>query len=186
MKQEIPEVLRHLNGKLEIDYLIGQGAFGQVYAASHQTYKKKLAVKIEWRETNENSNGEGFSMLLREAKILMALRNKPGYPSVKEFKSASQFHYLVMDRLGPNVNSLLKYCGQKFSLKTSLMIFDQAVVRLQTLHETGFLHRDVKPDNLVVGNEQSQDQVYLIDFGISKPYKNRDGKNLVTKESTWR
>ena len=175
MKQDAPPALRNPHGNLALSCLIGQGAFGQVYAAEHLTYKKKLAVKVEWREVDRVVNEQGFSMLLREAKILMAMRTKSGFPSVKEFKSTDKFHYLVMDRLGPNVNSLLKFCNQKFSLKTTLMIFDQAVLRLETLHGAGFLHRDVKPDNFVVGDEHNQEHLYLIDFGVSKAFKNSDG-----------
>jgi serine/threonine protein kinase len=180
MSQEVTEVLRHLNGNLQPVYLLGQGAFGQVYTAEHHFYKTKIAVKIEWREVNGAINDHGFSMLLREAKILIAIWTKLRTPSVKEIKSTSKFHYLVMERLDPNVNSLLRNCDHRFSLKTTLMIFDQAVSRLETLHGSGFLHRDVKPYNFVVGNDQSQEHVYVIDFTISKAYTNRDGKTWLT------
>ena len=58
--------------------------------------------------------------------------------------------------------------SRTFSLKTILMIGLQVIDRLEAFHKIGYLHRDVKPDNLVIGFEEKNKIIYLIDFGLAK------------------
>ena len=58
--------------------------------------------------------------------------------------------------------------NRRFSLKTVLMIGLQVIDRLEAFHKIGYLHRDVKPDNLVIGFEEKNKIIYLIDFGLAK------------------
>lgn len=72
-------------------------------------------------------------------------------------------------------------------MKTVLMIGDHLIQRIQSLHNKCFLHRDIKPDNFLMGLGKKQHIVYMIDFGLAKRYKDprtgehipyRDGKSL--------
>ena len=173
MESEEQEVARQLGTNLILKEKIGQGAFGQVFGANHKAYPRQLAIKVEWKK---NEDSEATKTLLREAKILRELRDTEGIPSVKEYKSAEKLRYLVMDRLGPSVANLLKHCHGGLSLKTTLMLFDQLVTRLESVHNKGFIHRDIKPENFVVGDEKAQNTVYLIDFGISKSFRSKEGR----------
>ena len=67
------------------------------------------------------------------------------------------------------------------------MLADQMITRLEFIHSQNFLHRDMKPDNFLMGTGSKKGQVYLIDFGLSKRYRDaktgehipyRDGKSL--------
>lgn len=58
---------------------------------------------------------------------------------------------LIMEKLGSSLTSLLVPCNGTFTLKTTLMIADQCVAKLQKLHGFGFVHSDIKPDNIVMG-----------------------------------
>jgi serine/threonine protein kinase len=58
---------------------------------------------------------------------------------------------LVMTFVGPSLADLFTACNSKFSLKTVLLLAEQMISRLETLHSKGFIHRDVKPENFLMG-----------------------------------
>ena len=62
-------------------------------------------------------------------------------------------------------------CGRKFSLKTTLMVADQLLCRLEVLHAKNHIHRDVKPDNFVTGRGNKSKLIYIIDLGLAKPFR---------------
>jgi serine/threonine protein kinase len=76
-----------------------------------------------------------------------------------------------MDNLGPNLENLYNKCGRQFSLKTVLSIADQLLGRLEFLHQNNIIHRDLKPENFCVGLKEKSDQIYMIDLGIAKKYR---------------
>jgi len=76
-----------------------------------------------------------------------------------------------MDFLGPTLEDLFNFCGRRFSLKTVLLLADQMLTRLRTLHSVSYIHRDVKPENFLMGTGKKSSRVYLIDFGLAKKYR---------------
>jgi len=94
---------------------------------------------------------------------------------------------MVIDLLGPSLEDLFSFCNRKFSLKTVLMLADQMITRVEYVHAKNFLHRDVKPDNFLIGLGKKANQVHIIDFGLAKKYRDpktqqhipyREGKSL--------
>ena len=71
---------------------------------------------------------------------------------------------------------LFNFCNRKFSLKTVLMLADQMLLRTEYVHSKSFLHRDIKPDNFLMGVGKKIHLVHIIDFGLSKKY--RDPKTM--------
>ena len=90
--------------------------------------------------------------------------------------------YMVMDYMGLNLAELLKLCGGKFSLKTVLMIADQMLNHIEFIHSKGLLHRDIKPDNFVIGKGENSKNLYLIDFGSSDFYIDANGEHIIWEE----
>ena len=72
--------------------------------------------------------------------------------------------------LGPSLEDLFLLCKRKFSLKTVLLLAVQIIQRIEVLHSKNYLHRDVKPENFLIGLHQESNTLYLIDFGLSKKY----------------
>ncbi|CAN4103780.1 unnamed protein product [Withania somnifera] len=92
-----------------------------------------------------------------------------------------------MDLLGSSLEDMFNFCSRKLSLKTVLMLADQMINRIEFVHSKSFLHRDIKPDNFLMGLGRRANQVYIIDFGLAKKYRDtsshqhipyRENKNL--------
>ena len=79
---------------------------------------------------------------------------------------------LSMELLGPSLEDLFNYCNRRFSLKTVCMLAEELLLRLEYLHSKNFIHRDVKPDNFVVGLGKKANLLHVIDLGLSKRYRN--------------
>lgn len=147
---------------------IGNGAFGQVFVAyDNQKQRREVAVKLE------KSNCK-HPQLRFEAKVYYELQGQPGVPKLVHFGQDGQYNVLVIQRLGHSLEHLFKYCNHKFSLKTVLLLADQMLTRLETLHDNRVIHRDLKPDNFVFGLGKHCNELYLIDFGLSKCYVHPD------------
>ena len=74
---------------------------------------------------------------------------------------------MVFDLLGPSLQDLFNFCGRKFSLKTVLMLADQLLHRLMYIHAKGVIHRDVKPENFLMGTGRQGNQVFVTDMGLA-------------------
>ena len=107
-----------------------------------------------------------------------------GIPNVHWFGIEGDFNVMVMDLLGPSLEDLFNFCGRKFQLKTVLMIADQILGRIEFFHSKNFLHRDLKPDNFVIGFSKNSNRIYIIDYGLAKKYReSTTGVHIPYKEN---
>uniref|UniRef100_T1HLD3 non-specific serine/threonine protein kinase n=1 Tax=Rhodnius prolixus TaxID=13249 RepID=T1HLD3_RHOPR len=92
-----------------------------------------------------------------------------------------------MDLLGPSLEDLFNFCSRRFTIKTVLMLADQMIGRIEYMHSRSFIHRDIKPDNFLMGIGRHCNKLFLIDFGLAKKYRDnrtrahisyREDKNL--------
>ena len=91
---------------------------------------------------------------------------------------------MVMEALGPSIEDLFQYCGKQYSIKTTCMIIDQIIQRLETLHLANLIHRDIKPDNFLIGIDKKQLTIHMIDLGLAKRYINpSNGKHITFKDN---
>ena len=161
--------------KYKIIKKVGKGTFGEVYKGIKIDNNLPVAIKIEKNK---------HSRLELEYDIYNQFNNVIGVPKIIDFikNEDKKEKILVMEYLGPSVDFLFALCNNKFSIKTTVMIGIQAINRLEQIHTQGFIHRDIKPDNFLVGYGQNKDIIYLVDFGLSKKYIDshyRNDKNLV-------
>lgn len=154
---------------------LGTGAFGEIYLAENKTNPtEKYAAKLE-------ETAAKFPQLYFEAKMYKYLSSfgpAIGVPKVYAMTTEGQYNVMLMDLLGSSLEDYFVEFGNKLSLKTVLMIGEQMVDRIEFLHEKNILHRDIKPDNFLMGIGKQASTLYIVDFGLSKKYI-QDSKFLV-------
>jgi len=111
--------------------------------------------------------------LIWESKTLKIIQGSPGIPLVFWSGVEGTYNVMVMELLGPSLEDLFNIYKKKFTLKTVLMIAEQMLFRIEYLHSKNFIHRDVKPDNFLIGLGSRSNIIFLIDFGLSKKYRDQ-------------
>jgi len=169
-----------LAGKYKLKRKIGSGSFGTIYEVQNLLTNEILAAKLEKIDSRH-------PQLIYESKVIKALQGAPGVPTVQWAGTDSTHNAMVMDLLGPSLEDLLNYCNRKLSVKSVLMLADQILCRIEYVHSKNFLHRDIKPDNFLIGIGKRCNLIYIIDFGLAKKYRDqktakhipyREGKSL--------
>jgi serine/threonine protein kinase len=141
---------------------IGSGGFGEIYIAEHIRTHRAVAVKLEPANARD-------PQLPSEAKLYQFLQGGPGIPHLRWFGRDSRYRVLAMDLLGVSLEDLISV-QRKFSLKTVLMLADQMLTCVEFLHTKGYVHRDLKPGNFVIGRNALANQLFIIDYGLTKLY----------------
>ena len=75
-----------------------------------------------------------------------------------------------MDLLDHSLEDFFDYCERHFTLLTTLMLVEQMLSRIEFIHSKNYIHRDIKPDNFLMGKRDKKHLVYVIDFGLAKRY----------------
>ncbi|KFD47028.1 hypothetical protein M513_12110 [Trichuris suis] len=167
------ELQKFLTDKWKIKELIATGGFGSVYKA-YDNYKGKfVAIKVE----RKNSQNLICSEIGWEAHIINKLKGCPYIPTVFYTKVSKECSFMVMELLGPSL-SMIRKNGHQFSPGVVAMIGKQCLYAVQALHQAGFVHRDIKPANFAVGLGDKIRTIHLIDYGMCKRYRDKDGNLL--------
>jgi serine/threonine protein kinase len=153
---------------------IGEGAFGSIYKGENIRTKELIAIKVE-PIIND------LKLLKNESNIYQYLINNEGIPNVKWFGKDKTNYYMVINLLGESLQSL-KERKHTFSLKLVLQIGIQIICLLKMIHDKGIVHRDIKPDNFLLGLNNKNNKIYLIDFGFCKTFLN-DNKHIEIKRT---
>ena len=155
--------------------LIGKGSFGEIYIAQDiENNYQYCALKIENRTKNY--------FLKIERNVMELTKNSIGFPQLITFNSQGESNYLAMNLLGPNLYDLFDVCDGHFTMQTTLLIGIQMLIRIQELHSKNYLHRDIKPENFLIGIGYHSNIIYIIDFGLSKKYKDSKMNHLPYRE----
>ena len=182
-----------LNGIYRIIKMVGCGAFGEIHLAYDVNMKALRAIKFEMANHKN-------PQLKHEYSVLEQLNKHEGggggtrtgggevftgIPKVYYFdRLEHKYNFMVMEFLGPSLGDLFQLKERNFSMETVLMIAIQVLSRIEYMHEKGFIHRDIKPENFVIGLNEKSNLVYLIDYGLSKRYKDKNsGQHIPYREN---
>ncbi|XP_074039312.1 discs overgrown casein kinase 1 isoform X2 [Leptinotarsa decemlineata] len=156
-----------VGNKYRLGRKIGSGSFGDIYLGTNISTGEEVAIKLECIKTRH-------PQLHIESKFYKMMQGGVGIPQIKWCGSEGDYNVMVMELLGPSLEDLFNFCSRRFSLKTVLLLADQLISRTDFIHSRNFIHRDIKPDNFLMGLGKKGNLVYIIDFGLAKKY--RDGR----------
>jgi serine/threonine protein kinase len=151
---------------------IGKGTFGEVYLTK-DINDNKYASKVEDKTKSKR--------LIYEFKIYSRLQKKQVKctPHAYELLETPKFNILVMDLLGNGLDMLFnKY--KIFKIESVFALAIALINLIESLHNAGFIHRDIKPNNFMFGTNDNKLKLYIMDFGLSKQYL-KHGKHISYK-----
>jgi len=161
-----PLIGQVVDGRYQIENVLGEGGMGIVYKSVHTTLGKSLAIKVLRPEVSKNE--EILARFKQEAQSASAIGNQH-IIDISDFGTLPDGStYFVMEFLtGGNLTDALQ--GGRFQTKRTIKIGRQLCNALGAAHEIGVVHRDMKPDNVqLISRGEEQDFVKVLDFGIAK------------------
>lgn len=179
---------------------IGKGAFGQIYLSYSTRDNEEVAAKKEIRKSKVTAPQLKMEFIVLKTLLHIQQNNQAvanvgvgtpqefqidfsgaqripqedilGVPKFYGYGEHMDYYYLIMQLLGPNLIELFNYCNsKKFTIGTVCMLAIQILNRIEYMHKHHYLHRDIKPENFLIGCGEKSNIIYLIDFGLSKKYK---------------
>lgn len=153
---------KKLDGRYEITELIGTGGMADVYKGMDVVENKAVAVKILKNEYSEN---EEFLRRFRNESKAIAVLNHPNIVKIYDVGFTDSIQYIIMEYI--DGETLKEYITKedKVSWKDTIHFVVQILRALQHAHDKGVVHRDIKPQNIMVFNDGT---VKVMDFGIAK------------------
>lgn len=167
-KHAVKKKTPSIHDLFQFQHLLGEGAFGKVYQAVRRRDNVVVALKVV---PNPESNS-GNQDLEREIQALESL-SSPGHPHVCRLLDHHQDNshcYLAMESIGGGELFEHLCSGGAFSEQDASKFLKQMVDGLHYIHQKGYVHADLKPENLMMGSiQKDQAQVKIVDFGFSVP-----------------
>jgi len=166
-------------GRYRLLSLLGAGEMSAVYLAEHILMERRCAIKV--LPANKVQDTSYLGRFHREARAVAAM-NHPNivraYDVDKQTESGTDIHFLVMEYVdGRNIEQIVKEQGP-LDYVAAVDYIRQAAEGLGHAHQSGMVHRDVKPGNLLI---DSTGVVKLLDLGLARFFKTSDEESLTIK-----
>lgn len=153
------------HGRFTFAERLGKGGFAFVFAGWDNLTKEHVAIKVENKERKNASRS-----IKKEYRLLVKLCNAScPVPKAIWCGRCENRRVMVMQRMGESLSDFFKLCGKKFSDQTTICITIELINILESLHDAGVLHRDIKLQNFLTGYGNSS-EFYVCDFGLSDFY----------------
>ena len=183
-----------LNGKYVLGRVLGEGGFGITYIGWDTNLDMKVAIKEYYpagcvsRETTTTltvqqftgAQGEFFlksrDKFINEAKTLAKFFSLPGIVTVKDYFMENATAYIVMEYIdGETLKDYLTKRGGRLPANQILSMMKPIMTSLAEIHETGLIHRDIAPDNIMI---TKSGHLKLLDFGAARDFTDSGNKSL--------
>ena len=143
---------------------LGEGSFGRIYSAKENSTNNWYAIKLENKNRSQN--------LLESEAYIMSYLNSPRIPMVKSFGYTGDYNVLIMELMGKSLEDLFESMPtKKMSVRCVCNIGYQMIEIIEYVHNKHIVHRDIKPDNFVMGKGNKSKFLFLLDFGLAKKYR---------------
>ncbi|KAK6736471.1 hypothetical protein RB195_019261 [Necator americanus] len=162
--------------------ILGSGGFGDVYKVA----KEDSDDKNEYAMKTEMVEGDKLKLRLKIEVVVLGLCHETEDPRKKEHfvpfidkGKTKKFKFLVMGLVGKSLEDIRRYIlFRNYSKPTAMNASLQTLQAVWDLHDVGYLHRDIKPQNFAVGLGEYEKTIYMLDFGIARKYRNDDTKQV--------
>ena len=153
--------------------LISHGNYNYIYKGINTENNEDVAIKLESRNTSSENQ-----LLENEISFLYMLRHIPGVVKIITTGHTKKYNILIEPLLGSSLYTLYLEHNKNFNLKDICQISIQCIERLESVHNKGIIHCDIKPENFLIGLKDKR-IIYLIDFGLSRKYRSDRTKNHI-------
>ncbi|TAE59319.1 MAG: serine/threonine protein kinase [Nostocales cyanobacterium] len=159
------------SGKYTITQEIGKGGFGVTYKATHHYLGQEVVIKTINERLRQHPDFPKFEEQFQAEARRLATCVHPNIVRVSDFFTENGLPYMVMEYIpGDTLGQAFVLPGIPLSEETAIHYIRQIGAALQVVHNNGLLHRDIKPDNIIL--RQGTQEVVLIDFGIAREFNN--------------
>ena len=158
-----------INNKYKIENIINEGSFGIIAKGFKIKDNKKIIIKIDTSE---------YNLIKHESFIINYLntKNVTNIPSVIYYGIINENPCLIIPYYECNLNQLLN--NNTLEERQIILIVKKIILILENIHEHYVIHRDIKPDNIMI----KENQIYIIDFGLATFYLNEEGEHIKNKK----